>query len=871
MIINYPNGSQETQSERLGRILPMLACPRCRGILELQTTRLHCKSCDAMHPVRGGVPILLPQGVLDGGAVGLSEKDRVSRHPYSARAEEIIESNEYGWVLDLGAGGKFDRRKNVVQIDIFRYPAVDVVGSADCLPFLDNSFDAVISQAVFEHLQYPEWAVREIRRVLKPGGIAKIDTAFLQPEHGYPHHFYNATETGLLHWFRDFDIQWSGVEPFQHPKWALHWFIGVYLDFVGKEQADVLRNLSIGDLLDALHRHSTQQTTPDDFSITSALDAMPEHLLRVLAAGVSVHAINPPKHRVGLNEQISTVSSSLDREREMEQLRIEKHTLIVKSQTLQDLLLAAQEKAEYLAQFYPSACNLAQFAAAWADPLHLLSIGSTSRDFDTVEISRPFATVIVRPTEISSLLDTFFSLVAQVFGGWELLLEVGSDALGDVKKAANALCRLDRRVRISSRSSNARSDAVADGEACGEYWIHMPQGATLAANALKEIVTVARHLPGTMRIGFDFDRKLQGVGDPIRCHTLMGDGTNIVGEMVAEFVPYFTRSAWSAEETLAGKEVCAQAHIPQSLVHLTPFQRDGCESERASVRYLLEQYREVSDELQQLNVESPSAARELRQLSMDISNYLAQFYFDSNPIRTPDLKQAGLIRGARQGIGRWLRSRVPIGTLAMFFQWRNWFSATPQLNLGATEAPPFVSLVLESENALALIGTFFSLVHQTFSGWELIVIETEQQSPAVRRAIQDFRRLDKRVIVVSSGEVAQERWTQARSAARGEFYLRLVDGVTLAFTAVEQVVTLVRSATSIQRVICDFDFISEANRLPLRCYNFQATSPAAELGESCLFDGTFVRISADAQGTDALRSVSNTAHIPLSLFHQMRQ
>ncbi|MEH1841105.1 MAG: methyltransferase domain-containing protein [Nostoc sp.] len=38
------------------------------------------------------------------------------------------------------------------------------------LPFLDNSFDAIFSHALFEHLQSPALALEELWRVLKPGG-----------------------------------------------------------------------------------------------------------------------------------------------------------------------------------------------------------------------------------------------------------------------------------------------------------------------------------------------------------------------------------------------------------------------------------------------------------------------------------------------------------------------------------------------------------------------------------------------------------------------------------------------------------------------------------------------------------------------------
>lgn len=45
-----------------------------------------------------------------------------------------------------------------------------IQGSIYDLPFSDNSFDAVFSHALFEHLQEPAKALQEINRVLKPGG-----------------------------------------------------------------------------------------------------------------------------------------------------------------------------------------------------------------------------------------------------------------------------------------------------------------------------------------------------------------------------------------------------------------------------------------------------------------------------------------------------------------------------------------------------------------------------------------------------------------------------------------------------------------------------------------------------------------------------
>ena len=49
-----------------------------------------------------------------------------------------------------------------------------VVSDAAAMPFSDNTFDAIVSINVFEHIQNLETAVQETFRVLKPGGIAYL-------------------------------------------------------------------------------------------------------------------------------------------------------------------------------------------------------------------------------------------------------------------------------------------------------------------------------------------------------------------------------------------------------------------------------------------------------------------------------------------------------------------------------------------------------------------------------------------------------------------------------------------------------------------------------------------------------------------------
>jgi SAM-dependent methyltransferase len=61
-------------------------------------------------------------------------------------------------------------------IDMREGPGVDVVGTADQLPFPADSFDVVVSTEMLEHDPSPWLALAEVGRVLRPGGHLLLTT-----------------------------------------------------------------------------------------------------------------------------------------------------------------------------------------------------------------------------------------------------------------------------------------------------------------------------------------------------------------------------------------------------------------------------------------------------------------------------------------------------------------------------------------------------------------------------------------------------------------------------------------------------------------------------------------------------------------------
>lgn len=191
----------------ISELSDLLACPACHRELIGGKIDLLCTSCARSYPLVQEVPVFLP----DGDAVVTVPAD----HDSNAMGAEFIERLARGEevVLHIGAGGTAQKYPRCVEFEhkIFRH--TDVVGDAHALPFRDECFDRVLAFNVFEHLRKPALAAAEIGRVLKPGGTVVIHTAFLQPLHEAPAHFYNATEFGIRHWFEKFQIESCRVSP----------------------------------------------------------------------------------------------------------------------------------------------------------------------------------------------------------------------------------------------------------------------------------------------------------------------------------------------------------------------------------------------------------------------------------------------------------------------------------------------------------------------------------------------------------------------------------------------------------------------------------------------------------------------------------
>ncbi len=199
---------------------------------------------------------MTPDGMYDyrGGGrketFGFSETENISSNAYDELPLGVIRQFPHGLILDCGAGSRPEYYENVVNYEIVPYQTTDVLGFAEDLPFADESFDAVFSFAVLEHVKYPFVAASELCRVLKPGGVLAAGAAFLQPIHGYPHHYFNMTNLGLRVLFEEsLDITRQFVNPGTGPMVALSWFLREWMKNLPADAQKQFGKLRVADIL----------------------------------------------------------------------------------------------------------------------------------------------------------------------------------------------------------------------------------------------------------------------------------------------------------------------------------------------------------------------------------------------------------------------------------------------------------------------------------------------------------------------------------------------------------------------------------------------------------------------------------------------
>jgi SAM-dependent methyltransferase len=237
-------------------VLELLRCPRTGSRLQRSGSRLEASASagPATYDIIDGFPVLVDfeqsilqrQEVCTVGSVVrrraygglLAAAKRLVSPPKPATASNIAHLQELlqdgvprprilivgGGTIGQGMTPLFeDPGLDLVAFDIYGSPSVQFVADAHRLPLPDASFDAVIIQAVLEHVLEPVQVVAEIHRVLRPEGMVYAETPFLQHVHEGPYDFTRFTESGHRYLFRQFDVIRAGASAGKVAKLLFFW------------------------------------------------------------------------------------------------------------------------------------------------------------------------------------------------------------------------------------------------------------------------------------------------------------------------------------------------------------------------------------------------------------------------------------------------------------------------------------------------------------------------------------------------------------------------------------------------------------------------------------------------------------------------
>lgn len=116
--------------------------------------------------------------------------------------DALVDLPDDALVINIGCGvvRRFEPvcTSRYMATDLRVLPSVDFASDASALPIADHSVDVVLSLELLEHVPEPAAVLREIARILTPGGTAMVSVPSAVPRHD-DNDYWRFTAQGLDH------------------------------------------------------------------------------------------------------------------------------------------------------------------------------------------------------------------------------------------------------------------------------------------------------------------------------------------------------------------------------------------------------------------------------------------------------------------------------------------------------------------------------------------------------------------------------------------------------------------------------------------------------------------------------------------------
>jgi len=221
------------QNQKLKRII---ACPNCKSaLLNIDQEKINCKECGELYDIINDKPVLINNDspVLKWFELKkestssekrryselfralysrLRPEDRVWTNSSQKAMQELLEINnpdaDDANVVLIGSGLESVFRriltpyKNIIRIGLTNQENMDLLSDICDIPLRKDSINLILSSSVLEHVYDPEKAVKEIFRVVKPGGYVYAEIPFMRAYHMAPVDYQRYTISGIEELFK---------------------------------------------------------------------------------------------------------------------------------------------------------------------------------------------------------------------------------------------------------------------------------------------------------------------------------------------------------------------------------------------------------------------------------------------------------------------------------------------------------------------------------------------------------------------------------------------------------------------------------------------------------------------------------------------